>query len=342
MSALYLFYLGTKTKNLQWVYFPISCSLMALSILTRYAGIILMLIYILYPVYIQLSMKKSFWIKDWGYWIGLGLFFIILIPWFQFNQANFGSPIGALFTGIGTVTSNWYIGEWYYYFIHWIEIFGLVGIFAIPGIVALILRRKNQDVFLMLIILFTLSFFMLIPRKEVRYLIHFFHIYFILISIGIVEFKTWINSKKLIPGLAIIFIGMNFIAGIQIIQGDIHSGESLKNAGIWLSINAPVNTTIMSQNIPVLSYTSGKRIVYFPRNKSDLKDKIIKNNVSFIVIESREPTYPEWVWVIDKSGKERVKRPSDFMNNNFMLEKSFQEHNKTYVWVYRISGKNLH
>ncbi len=336
--SLYTFYLGFD-KN-KW-FFPISAAVTAIAFLTRYPALIIMGVYVLYPIYFQFTqknknkglvkkIKNSFWIKSWPYWLGFVVFLLILIPWFQFNMIVFGSPIGAMFTGLGTVTEGWYVADWYFYFTHWTEIFGLVGMFAIPGIISLLVKRNKPNTLIFLMILLSLIFFMIIPRKESRYLLNFFSIYMIMIAVGIKDVRIWVRSNKTIPVIAIIFIFINFAAGIQMIAQDIPAGSSLKEAGWWISEKIPEGT-IMSQNVPQLFYTSGKRIVYFPDKAEDLQKAIHNWSVSYIVIEAREPTYPEWVW----SWEDYEKFPSPIFDQ-FRSVKEFHEYNKTFVWVYEV------
>jgi 4-amino-4-deoxy-L-arabinose transferase-like glycosyltransferase len=335
--SLYTFYLGFEKSS--W-FFPMSAAITAIAFLTRYPALIIMGVYVLYPIYYQLTRKKrnrgfarkvknSFWVKSWPYWLGFVVFLLILVPWFQFNVMVFESPVGAMSTGMGTVTEGWYVADWYYYFTHWTEIFGLVGVFAIPGIVALFVKRNHPNTLILMMFLLSLLFFMAIPRKEARYLLHFFPVYLTMIAVGIREFRIWIRSNKTIPAVAIVFILINFAAGIQMIAQDIPAGSSLKEAGWWIGERIPEGTTVMSQNVPQLFYASGERIIYFPEKAEDLQKAILNWSVSYIVIESREPTYPEWVWKWE--GYEKF--PSDVFDQ-FGEAKEFQEYDKTYVWVY--------
>jgi hypothetical protein len=60
--------------------------------------------------------------------------------------------------------------------------------------------------------------------------------------------------------------------------------------------------------------------------------EIQERRSAFVVIESREPTYPDYVWVWHGENKE----PSGVFGSGLKLEKTFQEYDKTYVWVYRV------
>ncbi len=338
-AALYTFYLGFDKSK--W-FFPLSAFITAIAFLTRYPALIIMGVYVLYPIYYQLTEKKknktwktkvrnSFWIRSWPYWLGFVLFLLVITPWMQFNVVAFGSPTGAMSTGLGTVTEGWYIAEWYYYFTHWTEIFGLIGVFAIPGIISLLVKRNRPNTLILLTVILSMAFFIYIPRKEARYLLHFFPFFMVMIAVGIKDFRIWVRSNKTIPIIALIFILISFFAGIQMIVNDIPAGSSLKEAGWWIGERIPEGTTIMSQNVPQLFYASGEKIVYFPERAEDLQDAIQNWSVSYIVIEGREPTYPDWVWSWD--GYEKL--PSNVFDQ-FGPPQEFQEYEKTYVWVYGV------
>jgi len=324
--SLYFFYLAIELNKKK--YFLFAGVTMALSFLARYPGLILALFYLLYPLF---SRKKSKWFKDRMYWLGMALFFILLVPWLWMNQINFKSPIGSLFAVGVTVTNNWYFGEWYYYFVHWIETFGLFGIFVIPGVIFLVGKYKDfRSKFILLVASMSFLFFLLIPRKELRYLLHYFTVYIVLISIGTSEFRKWIKSKKLMLLVIIAFTLVNFMAAIQMITSDMNVETSLSSAGLYLKNIIPENTRIMSNNYPILYYFAEKQVAFFPQNESEIGNYITDYNISFFVIESREPTYPEYVWITNGG-----KKPSKVFEN-FTLEKTFEENNITYVWVYKV------
>jgi 4-amino-4-deoxy-L-arabinose transferase-like glycosyltransferase len=334
LLTVYTYYLGFE-KNKK--FFLFSGILMGLSFLTRYPGLILPVFYLTFPLFTK--KRKIIFEKD--FLLGLAIFIIILIPWFVLNQINFGSPVGALFVESSTVSGEYFGGAWNYYFLHWIEMFGLIGIFLVPGIIVILANlNKQKNIFIFLLFVYSLAFFMLIPRKELRYLMHYLPFYLIVFSIGTVKLRKWIGPKWVITGLAIFFVILNFLAGIQNILADSMGGYALKEAGFYLAKVTPQNSTIMSQNIPVLYYTSGRKIVYFPEKPEDLEPKIKELNVSYIVIEAREPSYPEYVWEF----KDGEKQPSKIFEN-FTLEKTFGEKvmlenkkivSKTFVWVYRV------
>lgn len=329
--SLYLYYLGIeKDKRL----LPFAGIVMGLTFLTRYMGYVLPVAYAAYPavkvlVNRKISPKIFF---DKFYWAGALLFAVVLAPWVWMSCVNFGSPLGALFVESTTVTTGWYIEGWGYYFAHWIEIFGLVGLFAVPAAVYAAFKIKEpRNIFIFLVVSAIIIFFMVLPRKEMRYMISFLPAFAVFFAIGAVELRKWWKRDLLVAVFIVVFCIVNFIAGIQMIQYDMWGGYALKEAGTYLKSIAPANAKIMSQNMPVLFYTAGRDIVYFPENEGDLAKIIEQGNVKFIAIEKREPTYPSYVWI----AKDDDKAPSHVFDE-FKLEKTFQENKITFVWVYRI------
>jgi len=329
LLMIYLYYSGIKEDRRL---FLLAGLFTGLAFLTRYMGGILFLVYLIYPLLIGKKKEIKRIYKNKFYWSGFIISILVLIPWFINGLSNFGSPVGSIFVGFGTVAEGFYIGPWYFHFANWIEFFGLIGLFAIPGIYVLFSERTKENKLLLLFILLSLLALILIPRKEVRYLLHYFHIYAIMIAIGIVALRKKQFMKWVIPVIAIVLVIMNIFSGIQLIQSDLRGGVSLKESGFWVAERIGYGETIMSENIPVLYYTSGTRIIQFPVDETDLMNSIQENRVSYIILDSREPTYPNYVWTDEGN-------PSEVFDQ-FILEKTYSDYEyekaRIDVWVYKV------
>ncbi|MFQ5647651.1 MAG: ArnT family glycosyltransferase [Candidatus Aenigmatarchaeota archaeon] len=331
--SLLFFYMGTRPKARAW-HLPLAGALAGLAFLTRYAGGLLILVYILYPLALlvkERSLKKSLF-RNKSYWLGLALFALLLLPWMGLSQAYYGSPFGALSPQGESVSGEWYGGPWWFYFQNWTEIFGLAGLFAVPGVAAMVYRRRDSDILLLLTLAVTLGFFMLIVRKELRYLIHFFSFYYLAAALGIDELAGWVKRRGiqyLVPAAAALLIGLNLFAGIQMVQGGIYSASALREAGLWLA--GQDGAAIMSNNVPPLHYYTGRLVHYFPEDQAHLAPNITAHGISHIVLEYWEPTYPGYVW--DARDGERA--PSGIFEG-FTLERVFEEYGRATVWVYRV------
>ena len=96
----------------------------------------------------------------------------------------------------------------------------------------------------------------------------------------------------------------------------------------------PAGRTILSQSIPVLHYYSGRQVVYFPAEKDSFREFLEARNVSYIVLEEREPSFPSWVFVTAPDGIKGERMPSSFWDD-YTLERKFKEGERTIVWVYK-------
>jgi len=338
LVALWAYYEGMESKH-HWL-LPIAALFATAAFTTRYLGFIIFIVYLAYPLVTRMpkhipTVKKlltNIFITNKYFWISLLIPVVLLIPWFQLNIVTYGSPLGGMFTGASTVAGGYYLGEWHYYFVHWTSIFGLIGIFALPGFIEILLKHRKENTLILLFFVISILVFIFIPRKESRYLLHFFHIYVLMLSIGLVSFRKWIKSTRLVPIVAIIFILLNAVGGYQMLEGDTTAGTALKQSGIFLAENKIDGTTIMTQNMPVLFYLSGQTIVYFPNNKEEFDSYAADNKVSYVVIEAREPTYPDWVFEITEDW---VVQPTSFWDD-YELVGSFDEREVTIAWIYKL------
>ncbi len=303
---------------------------MALAFLTRYLGFLFGVVYLLYPL--VAGRKENY--KTVFYWAGIAVFVLLLVPWMQFGMEQFGSPVGAMSVGVETVAGGYYLGDWYFYIAHWTEVFGLIGLFLVPGMVYLLVRRDEKNWLWLLLFILSAVMFVALPRKEARYLLHFFQLYMVIIALGTVGLSRWVHSRKVIPAVAVLFMVVNVVAGFQAIAWDAQGGLAQVEAGKYLAGIVPEGKTILSQSIPVLHYYSGRQIMYFPAEQNGFREFLMERNVSHIVLEEREPSFPEWVFVTDPAGTKGARMPSTYWAD-FELERTFEENNKTIVWVYK-------
>jgi 4-amino-4-deoxy-L-arabinose transferase-like glycosyltransferase len=323
-----VFYYAAIEKNRKSFFIP-AFALLAISFMVRYPAFVIGIAFLLYPI---LTRKKvSEWIASPYFLAGIGLGIAALVPWFLIGDANFGGPFNALFTELETIGPEFYSGPWYFYLRHWIEIFGFVGFFLLPALTKTIVSRRRQDVLLAVLMVSALVFLALIARKEERYIISFLPIIATFLAMGVHELKNWLGFRRLITGAVIFFLALNLVGGIQAIDFDKEGGRALKDASEHVSSRIGEGSTVMTQNMPVLYYMTGKNVVYFPQDVSTLGALIHEKNVEFIVIESREPSYPEYVWSLDEEGN---KVPSEIFGN-YSLEGGFEESGRTIAWVYR-------
>ncbi|MBI4019894.1 MAG: glycosyltransferase family 39 protein [Candidatus Aenigmarchaeota archaeon] len=307
-------------------YYVLSGIIMSLAFLARYPGLILWVVYLVSP----LALKKSK-VSMKGFAIGLALAVALLVPWIMIAQQYYGSPVGALAYQAGTVGGQYYPGGWDFYFANWLEAFGVAGLFAVPGIAYALKRKKRGDAYLLLMFLISLLFFILLPRKEVRYLLNYFPVYLMVVSIGVACMVNSVKCKRAALVLVSLLLAAGLFAGLANVNNNAEAGSALKEAGLWLKGNAPPGEAIMSQNYPVLYYTSGRTVFPLPVDAEALHKEAAENNIRYIAIDTSEPTFPDYVF---GGGGE----PSKIFGESSLV-KTFEEYGKTAVWIYKTGAK---
>jgi len=121
--------------------------------------------------YMMIRHKNIKFLKDRWLWISLAACFLVLLPWLWYGFIEYGTPLGPL---IHSGRAMYYWGGTQpatFYFENWLESFAAVGIAAIFG--AAIALRKRNPANLLLLFWFTgaLAFSMLMPHKEMRFLL---------------------------------------------------------------------------------------------------------------------------------------------------------------------------
>ncbi|MBI4176505.1 MAG: glycosyltransferase family 39 protein [Candidatus Aenigmarchaeota archaeon] len=322
LCFVYTYHRAMKTGNASL--FILSGIIMGLAFLARYTAVLLWVAYLAYPLLIK---RKGFNVK--GFISGLAVSALMLLPWLLIAQAYYGSPVELLSVQAGTVDGRYYQGEWHFYFLNWMDIFGMAGVFALPGLAVLLSKRRGENVWIALLFLLSLLFFILLPRKETRYLLNFYPVFLLVMSLGISYMIRSSVHRKIAAGFVMLLLASGLFAGIAQADAASQADTALKSAGLWLRDSAPEGSAIMSQNYPVLHYMTGRKVVAFPENEEGFHDEIGSHTVSYIVIETAEPTYPNYVFDSDSTEK----KPAGVFDG-FGLAGTFSDKGNT-VWIYK-------
>ena len=291
MLALFSFYLGEKNKK----YFILSGILTGLAFLTRYPGIVLIPIFALYmAAKVMISKNKIISLITKELILGIILFLLVLAPWLIMSYNIYHDPLGALKDQFSKMPVEYASGPWYYYIRHSFEIFGFVIIFSVPALIYVILHRKKENLFILISILAVLLLFsFIIARKELRYLVSFSPIFYIFSAIGVTKFSKWFKKEKIVLGFVLFISFFNLVAAIQTSFYDLDSGRAMVETGNYIrNLNT---SSVIAENYPVLNYISGKTIYQFPPNITRFYDYVRILNISYYVIDVREPTTPDYV-----------------------------------------------
>jgi len=284
--SFYLFYLGfEKSKK----YFLLCGIFSSLCFLTRYPGILLILIF----AFIVFLNRKKVYKETILYLIGASILFIlILIPWFLNNIYIYKNPVGALYDHFSKVTVIWY--PWYFYLRHGIEAFGFSAFFMIPGFIYLIAKRNSWYRTLLVSAIFIFLFLSFaVGQKAIRYIIPFFPFY-ILMAVGVDELGKWLNRQRAVTVFAMLFVVFNFIAGIQLINDDLLVGKATVDASFYIKNLTSVDSYVFADIYSVVHYISNRKALILPENEEVFYEKKAIYNISYIIIDVNK-MYPKYL-----------------------------------------------
>lgn len=151
-------------------YAPFFGIFFALAILTRYTTLWIALIF---PIYFLIRDKSLKFLKNKSLWYSILAFFIVLIPWFIYGYFTYGNPLGAFIHGMQGAS----VGPpqaWYFFFVNSFEMFSILSLIFLASIIFAIYKNKlgnKKILFLFLWFFLFLGFAMFLPYKEIRFLL---------------------------------------------------------------------------------------------------------------------------------------------------------------------------
>lgn len=144
---------------------------LAISILTRYTAMWMIPIFFLY----FLLKNKSFkFLKDKYLWYAIGIFVLVLIPWFIYGIMYYNNPLGGFIHGFKASTYYGGVQAWSYFIVNSWRIFSIVGILFICSLFFVIFKKeflKREVYFLLILAVFPSIMAMIMPHKEDRYIL---------------------------------------------------------------------------------------------------------------------------------------------------------------------------
>ncbi|MBI2148943.1 glycosyltransferase family 39 protein [Candidatus Woesearchaeota archaeon] len=317
--AGYYFYNYIKTENNKNLYTAFIIT--GIGTLFRITTAVILIVVLIYLI---LTEKLSF-LKKKEYWIGVTIFILILLPYIIWGYIMFK---GFVITKAGAVNAPTepikqgfqvlinYIKLFPYYF-SWLGVviltIGLISLYKIFIGLDLIIKNKapelNKELFIFL--LFIVPFIFLsfsINHNEDRYIINSFPGILIISGLALTKLEKFIKEKySIISKIAIIII-IIFIAVTQIkvadktIEVKKDSYSQIKEAGLFLKENTPIDAVIVTSSIPQIELYSERKIIQMPGTKEDL-DKIRKDYNNVYLLFSAFEKSPNYVYSYPQENK---------------------------------------
>lgn len=242
--STFFFYRAVKSDSANFVPAGLFATL---AFFTRYSGILLLPIFILYFL-VERKLLKVF--HERGFYLGLLAF---LISFLGINFAFFGTDLSHFLESFASYTVTTVDQPFYYY----LEFFPLVSLAILPLFVTGLikfsqvtkkLKVRKEFVWLMLSLAFLVIYkFLFLPVREYRYLID--------TSLFVVEISllgimyAWIFSKSLkryLKPIVIVLVVINFSVAMYLVYNFANSNRYIetKEASLWANENcvSPIMT----------------------------------------------------------------------------------------------------
>jgi len=287
-ASIFLIHLSTEKKK----YLPLTFALFGLAFLTRYQGILLLAIFLIYI----LIIKRTSIIKTKEFLLPLIVFFIILVPWFYIGFTYYSNPyelyVDQMKNGLINPPGT-FQGPFYFYIINSIGIFG-ISIILLPLFFREKIFRNKFNILLFISMIIIILFFSIMERKEYRYLISFTGVFYIAAAYSLMSIYN--KKRKILLCLVIVLIiAVNLLMATQLILEGKTAGKNIKDASLFLKENLSENEYIIAENYPVVNYMTNSKIIAFPKTKEEFMELKNKYDVRYFVVDYGEFYIPDYI-----------------------------------------------
>lgn len=299
--SLCTFYLAMERNK---KYFILVGLFTALSFLSRYTGGILFFIYLFYIFF----TKRFSIFSNKFFWIGLILFFIVLLPWFALNYTTTGNLIGPLLANFmynKNLSNVEIISLPILGFrldlpkvIYYLVVLPLVAsIFLLFSIFYFLYYRTIKRPEILLITVFFvvfISYSLLVGRASIRFLFDTSLIFVVFSSV--VFLKIFGNKSKLMFIFIFIIWIFNLILGLMAFTWYSNNREMIENPNYQLYVasweylrnNIPRNSTILT-NMPPIVADAGQNAVFIIYNEDSFRKQL--TYADYVLVGRNEPDW---------------------------------------------------
>ena len=311
--AITTFYLGIES-NKKFLY--LSAFFTGISILTKYFGFFLLVIYLVYILF----QKKIQIFKKQEFYFALIVFFVTLMPWFIINTIYYRNLVGGVFENADIYLSLPENHPFYFFFIDSWEIFGLSVIFISVGIFYAI-KDKNSNILLIFIYaLIPFVFFSFMRHKEPRYLVSFFPAFSCLIAFAIQNIPKRVRTFTY--GLLFVTLILGLYLGCKKIVEEEVDLDVLREGSLFIKQITHANEYIMSESYPYLSYYADRMTIRPPIDKEKFNSLMERYNITYVFVDDAELGNPSYLL-------------DELKTTIFEEVKSFTNQNQRTVTIYK-------
>jgi len=236
---------------------------MALAVLTRYTALWVVPVFLLY----FLIRDKSFkFLRDKYLWYAIGVFFLIMIPWFIYGFNYYGNIFGGFIHGFKAASYWGGVQPWYYFFENSWRIFSLFGIFSFLSLAYIFIKKEilKKEVYLLVIwLVFVFIMILLMPHKEDRYIMPIIPAASIIAGLFINKLKRFRNIVLILISIVLIYSGLNAFRIEYVLPKDKATLCFLQNND-FLKNNIKNDSLVVTNQSTIVHYYTDKDTVLYP------------------------------------------------------------------------------
>ena len=258
---------------------------LGLAVLARYTTLWVLPIF---PVYLVLTRGKKIEYKK--SLITLSGFILILIPWFIYGKYYYGSFLGAFIHGCLASTYWGGLQDSLFYFRYWYEMFSIIGITGLIGLIYSLRDIKHRGVILFgLFLIFFLFFSLLTSHKEQRFVLPL--VIPLCIFSGILITKM--ENKKIV--LSIIFLlvfSSLFFQGYSLFMKSYNGTNYCFKQSMGYFESLDEDFRIINDESSVIYYYIHNPVSFFPQSKTpESIQKISDEKTYLLYTDANMPLY---------------------------------------------------
>jgi 4-amino-4-deoxy-L-arabinose transferase-like glycosyltransferase len=255
---------------------------LALSLMARYTTLWITPVFLFYFFIRDKSLK---FLKDKYLWYAIGVFFLVLIPWFIYGFKYYGNILGGFIHGF-KASSYWGgVQSWSFFFENSWAIFSITGILFVISLLYILFKKEflKREIYLLLIwVIFYSAIVITMPHKEARFIMPIVPVICLLSGFFINKIKKY---KDIIFGLICIALIASLLILFKIEYQNSKAGVNIcfSDGNKFLADNSiDKNSLIVTNQLPIVHYYTQKEVHLYPDpwNLSILKNIIDLNHSS--------------------------------------------------------------
>lgn len=248
---------------------------LGLSLLARYT---LLWVIPIFPLYLIIKNRGVSFLRDKFLWSSVGLFLLVLLPWFTYGIIEYNTPLGPFIHALKAASYWGGTQPWYFFFQHSLQMFSVLSIIFLVSLIFIASNkgiRNNSSVSFLLLwffIFFISASTML--HKEDRFLLPLAPPFVVISALFLEKSRKYKKLMTLsiilllICSISFQFVILRYLYNTKINICFLRATQFLEDT--------PENSVILTEESPIIYYYTKKETHFYPSPPSlpDLRNLV--------------------------------------------------------------------